>query len=175
MLHYDHVPGAPDAPEALRHLADRIADYSIVIAAMLQAGYTQGPGALLVFRDPARPFTARELELIRTFADQAVIAIQNARLLTETKEALEQQTATAEVLQVISSSVADTQPVFDKILDSCERLFAATSLGIYLTDDAGMLHRAGFRSTIEKAERALGGTFPLPLEGTATATAIRER
>jgi len=175
MLHYDHVLGAPDAPETLRHVADRIADYSIVIAPMLQAGLTQGPGALLVFRDPAQPFTARELELIRTFADQAVIAIQNARLLTETKEALEQQTATAEVLQVISSSVADTQPVFDKILDSCERLFAATGLGIYLVDDEGLLRKAGFRSVREKPERALAGTFPRPLEGTATAQAIRER
>jgi signal transduction histidine kinase len=168
MLRYDDVPGAPDAPEALRHVSDRIADYSIVIAPM-------HPGAVLVFRDPAQPFTARELELIRSFADQAGIAIQNARLFNETKEALEQQTATAEVLQVISSSVADAQPVFDKILDSCERLFAATSLGIYLVDGSGMLDKAGFRAAREKPERALAGQLPRPLEGTATAIAIRER
>ena len=120
-------------------------------------------------RASRRPFSDKEIELLRTFADQAVIAIQNARLFNETKEALEQQTATAEVLQVISSSVADTEPVFDKILDSCERLFAATGLGIYLVDDDGMLRKAGFRGAREKPERALAGTFPRPLEGTATA------
>src|SRR4029079_12352020 len=85
------------------------------------------------------------------------------------------QTPASEVLQVISGSVADTAPVFDKILDSCERLFAASGLGIYLVDDDGLLRKAGFRSARQKPEAAHGGTFPLPLEGTATAIAIRER
>jgi len=190
MLHYDNVLGAAESfenapssrdawiagsPVVVRHEVEGIADYSIVIAPMLRAGHAQGRGALLVCRDPAQSFTARELELIRTFADQAAIAIQNARLFNETKEALEQQTATAEVLQVISSSVADANPVFDKILDSCERLFAATSLGIYLVDETGILHKAGFRAAREKPERALAGQLPRPVEGTATGIAIRER
>ena len=71
----------------------------------------------------------------RPSPSQAVIAIENVRLFNETKEALEQQTATAEVLQVISSSVADTTPVFGKILDSCQRLFTSEQLGIFLVDD----------------------------------------
>ncbi|MEO5844963.1 MAG: GAF domain-containing protein [Caldimonas sp.] len=194
MLHYDNVLGAAESfdnapssrdpwidgsPVVLRHAVDGIADYSIVIAPMLRAGHTQGRGALLVCRDPAQSFTARELELIGTFADQAAIAIQNARLFNETKEALEQQTATAEVLQVISSSVADTAPVFDKILDSCERLFAASGLGIYLIDASGMLQMGGFRGKTlglsESAHAAAAASFPRPLADTATELAIRER
>jgi signal transduction histidine kinase len=137
-----------------------------------------GVGSIGVIRQPPKPFSTKEVNLLRTFADQAVIAIQNARLFNETKEALEQQTATSAVLQVISSSVADTQPVFDKILDSCERLFAATGLGIYLVDEAGVLHSGGFRAApIVPADlvRFAAGEFPRRVEGTATEIAIRER
>ncbi len=74
-------------------------------------------GALIVFRDRLAPFTDEELTLQQSFADQAVIAIENARLFNETREALEQQKASSDILRVISSSVADTQPVFDKILE----------------------------------------------------------
>jgi signal transduction histidine kinase len=175
VIHIKDVLGDTDVPRGLRAIAERIdvGTYSQVIAPMLWEG--ESIGSLYVIRQPPAGFTDKEIGLLRTFADQAVIAIQNSRLFNETKEALEQQTATAEVLQVISSSVADTGPVFDKILDSCERLFAATGLGIYLVDDEGLLRKAGFRSAREKPERALAGTFPRPLEGTATAVAIRER
>src|SRR5207244_6974173 len=75
---------------------------------------------------------------------QAVIAIQNARLFNETKEALEQQQASGEVLAAISSSIADTKPVFDKILASCERLFAGKVISINLLGDDGRVHMAAY-------------------------------
>ena len=94
------------------------------------------------------------------------------RLFNETKEALEQQTATAEVLRAISSSVADTAPVFEKILDSCERLFATEQLGIFLVRDDGQLHVGAVRGAQFEAITSL---YPRPLGETSAAVAIRER
>ena len=178
VLHFKDILGDADVPPGLRAIAESIGvgSYSQVVAPMLWEG--SAIGSLYVIRQPPIGFTDKEIGLLRTFADQAVIAIQNARLFNETREALEQQTATAEVLQVISSSVADTQPVFDKILDSCQRLFATSGLGIYLVDEAGMLHVGASRVEGERTLslfRSAAEEFPRRVEGTATEIAIRER
>jgi GAF domain-containing protein len=129
-------------------------------------------GVFTLWRHKVEAFTPRQIALVETFADQAVIAIQNARLFNETKEALEQQQAAGEILSVISSSVADTKPVFDKILESGRRLFGSDEMDVLVVDEAGQLQIAAY---VGNSHDAVAATFPAPVERTPAGQAIRAR
>jgi len=89
-------------------------------------------GAIVIYRQEKRPFTDKQVELVTTFADQAVIAIENARLLNELRESLQQQTASADVLRIISSSPGELEPVFGAILKNAVSLCEATLGNLFL-------------------------------------------
>src|SRR5207237_3397803 len=91
-------------------------------------------GAVIARRTEVHPFTPAQIKLLETFADQAVIAIENVRLFQELKESLEQQTATSEILGVIASSPTDIQPVFQAIAENAARLCGASDANIRLRD-----------------------------------------
>jgi two-component system, NtrC family, sensor kinase len=108
-------------------------------------------GAILIRRTEVRPFTDKQIALLKTFADQAVIAIENVRLFkeiqernAELREALEHQTATSEVLGIISRSPTDVQPVLDAIVESAARVCGIDDVVLRLNENDSMVPRAHF-------------------------------
>ena len=159
VVHWPDLAHGADVPGVLRKMA-KVAGYqSMAFAPMLWE--ERGIGAVGVARSKG-PFTDKELALLQTFADQAVIAIQNARLFNETTEALERQTASGEILASMSGSMTDTQPVFDAIARNLLRLFDTQFAIVALARD-GKVELAGIQGVpgFEK----LAASYPLPLDG----------
>ena len=119
-------------------------------------------GVLFLTRTRVEPFTPQQIALVESFADQAVIAIENVRLFNETSEALEQQTATSKILQVISNSPTNTQPVFDTIVQSALNLFSDAAVSLALVDGDQVKAAAINENDPVRAE-VWRGKFPIPL------------
>jgi signal transduction histidine kinase len=141
-----HVADFRDDPAYLagvpgvRILVDLGGAQSTLAVPMLKEG--ELIGAIVIYRQEVRPFTDKQIEVVSNFASQAVIAIENARLLNELRESLQQQTATSEVLQVISSSPGELQPVFEKMLENAIRVCNAEFGTMLLHESGGFRHVA---------------------------------
>jgi two-component system, NtrC family, sensor kinase len=153
---------------------------TVVLVPMLKDAEVVGHFA--IFRQEVKPFTERQIELVKNFAAQAVIAIENTRLLNELRqrtddltESLEQQTATSEILVVISNSPTDTQPAFDAIVHSGLNLFPDAVVAISLPD-RDLVKLAAIGGADEAGVEALRGRYPLALSHEfITSTAILDR
>jgi signal transduction histidine kinase len=147
----------PSVPESAREAGRILGFRSLISIPMLREG--EAIGALSVTRRGPGGFAEGEVALLRTFADQAVIAIENVRLFNETKESLERQTATSEILRVIAGSPTDVQPVFATIMKNALRLCSAQTASV-LTFDGHLIHAGAFLNIPADAEEQMRRLFP---------------
>jgi len=154
-----HIPDIEADPEhEHRALTHAIGQRSGLWVPMLREGAPIG--VIVVGRAEAGPFSDSEIGLLKTFADQAVIAVENVRLFNETRESLERQTATADILKVIASSPSDVQPVFDTIVESALALCKGMYANVFRYD-GDMLHFMATKSLSPRGVEALKAKYPM--------------
>ena len=158
------VTSAPNYGDKLRIATIELARARTLIAVPMLKD-REVIGALAIYRQEVRPFTDKQIELVQNFAAQAVIAIENTRLLNELRELLEQQTATSEVLSVISSSPGELEPVFQAMLENAVRICDA-KFGIlfrYENEAYDPVALFGLPPALEEFLRQQRGSFqPIP-------------
>lgn len=150
---------ASDVPELNRDLARLRGFRSVLFMPLMNRG--TAVGMISVTREETGAFAPDLVQLLQTFADQAVIAIENARLFNETRETLERQTATADILRVMAASPSDVQPVFDAIAANANRLIGGFSTAVLRYID-GAAHLAAFTPGDPAGDRVLQASFPAP-------------
>ncbi|MEO9161165.1 MAG: GAF domain-containing protein [Casimicrobiaceae bacterium] len=172
-IHHDDVVPLLESeyPDVIN--ARRLGLRAVLAVPLMREG--KAYGGILLFRREPRSFSPAQVALVETFARQAAIAIESVRLFNETKELLEQQTATAEILKVISSSPTDVQPVFDVIAERAVRLCDGQFCAVFRFDGE-LIHVAALRGMTPEGEKAYRQGFPLRAEtGSAIGRAIRTR
>ena len=165
-----HIVDCLADPEYKLHEAARLGKHrSMLGVPLLRHG--EAIGVLGLLRTSVKPFTEKQIELVTTFADQAVIAIENTRLLNELRESLQRQTATADVLKVISRSAFDLKTVLDTLVEAAARLCEADQ-GTIARDRDGVFQRVatyGFSDEFTEHVRTIS---VIPERGTATGRAL---
>ena len=163
-VHDLHSPKATNSRTAQEMSRARLGHRTILSVPLLRED--ESIGAIVLRRTEVHPFSDKQIALLQTFADQAVIAIGNVRLFEEVQaqtrdltESLEQQTATSEVLEVISASTGELEPVFQKMLENATRICGA-NFGTMSLYEAGNYHNVALYNVPDASGPTVAGTLP---------------